>query len=103
MPLASHEKDRLYFAPPVFERANGPLETRDQYSYGFADVLKIIETPRQCFMQMKHGGAMQPGDASGSCRQVFLITYVALMVPIRVAFDASAITIGSAHARPALP
>ena len=49
-----------------FERANGPFETHDQYAYGFADVLKIIETPRQRFMQMNHGGAMQPGDASGT-------------------------------------
>ena len=45
--------------------SSGPFKAHDQYSYGFADVLKIIETPRQCFMPMMHGGAMQPGDASG--------------------------------------
>ena len=49
---------------PRLKGCGHPWFTHDQYPYGFADVLKILETPRQCCMSM-HGGAMQPGDASG--------------------------------------
>ena len=32
-----------------FERSIGPLKTHDPHSYGFAEVLKIIETPPSVF------------------------------------------------------